>query len=311
MIKSKKQLSGLSGKKFLITGAEGMLGTAFQEMLSEYVSNYEVFPFKKEDLDVTNLEQVISYQNLKPDYILHCASKSNNAPVDYCETHPEESYQIYVKGISNVIQLAKLTNAKLFYPQTFLIFDGKSLPINEDTLPNPLCVYGKHKLEAELLLNDLNNSLIVIMGGFFGGHELDKNFVGKIIPHISQIIRRGEFSIEVGDRVWQPTFTNDLAYNILLLLEMKKSGKYTMACHGQASFYELTKEIVSILNIENQIKVIPISASQFSKKESAERPLLALIENKRLTKENLDYQRRWQDSLKEYLSHPYFMEMFN
>lgn len=308
---SKKQLSKLSGKKFLITGAGGMLGRAFQEMLDEYTSDCKVFSFEKKDLDITNRKQVISYKNLKPDYILHCASKSNNAPVDYCEAYPEESYEIYVTGMSNVIQLAKLTNAKLFYPQTFLIFDGESLPINEDTLPNPLCVYGKHKLQAELLLNDFQNSLVVIMGGFFGGRELDKNFVGKIIPHISQLIKNGVTSIEVGDRVWQPTFTNDLAYNILALLEMEKNGKYTMACHGQASFYELTKEILSLLNIESQIKVKPVNASKFSKKEAAKRPLLALIENKKLIQENLDFQRRWQESLKEYLDDPYFKIMFN
>ena len=92
-----------------------------------------------------------------------------------------------------------MLNPKLFYPQTFLIFDGESLPINENTLPNPLCIYGKHKLQAELLLNDFQNSLVVIMGGFFGGRELDKNFVGKIIPHISQLIKSNVTSIEVGD----------------------------------------------------------------------------------------------------------------
>ena len=65
-------------------------------------------------------------------------------------------------------------------------------------------------------------------------------------------------------------------------------------------FYELTKEIVSILNIKNKIKIIPVSASKFSSKESAMRPALALIENKKLTQENLDLQRKWQDSLREY-----------
>ena len=307
---SKKQLTKLSGKRFLITGAGGMLGRAFQEMLDLYVPDSEVFPLTKEEFDVTNEEEVLSYQDLKPDYILHCASKSNNAPVDYCETHSEESYKIYVTGMSNVIKLAKLTNAKLFFPQTFLIFDGVPISINEDTLPNPLCVYGKHKLQAELLLNDFDNSLVVIMGGFFGGRELDKNFIGKILPHISQLIKSNVTSIEVGDRVWQPTFTNDLAYNILFLLEIEKNGRYTMACHGQASFYELTKEIVSLLNIENKIDVLPVSASQFSQKESAKRPSLVLIENEKLLKENLDFQRKWQDSLKEYLSNQYFQNMF-
>ena len=32
--------------------------------------------------------------------------------------------------------------------------------------------------------------------------------------------------MEIGDRVWQPTFTDDLAYNSLILLANNKSGKY-------------------------------------------------------------------------------------
>ena len=83
-----------------------------------------------------------------------------------------------------------------------------------------------------------------------------------------------------------------------------------MASHGQASFYELAKEIVSLLDLKNKIKIIPVDSSKFSKKEKAKRPLLALIENKRLKKEGLDCQRRWEDSLKEYLSHQFFKNLF-
>jgi len=309
---SKQKLTKLSGKTFLITGAGGMLGRSFQEILNKFVDDSKIYALSKEELDVTNKEQVLSFQSLKPDFIIHCVSISSDStnPVDYCETHVEESYDLYVTGMSNIIELAKLTHAKLFYPQTFLIFDGKSLPINEDSQPSPLSIYGKHKHQAQLLLNGITNHLVVIMGGFFGGRDLDKNFVGKITSHIANLIETGVTSIEIGDRVWQPTFTNDLAYNILFLLENNKSGKYTMASHGKASFYELTKEIVSILNIKNKIKIIPVSASKFSSKESAMRPVLALIENKKLTQENLDVQREWQDSLREYLSHSYFLNLF-
>ena len=155
------------------------------------------------------------------------------------------------------------------------------IPINEDTKPKPLSVYGKHKLEAELYaLKDLSEVLVVRMAGFFGGREKDKNFVGKIVSQIARLVQDDESSIEIGNRIWQPTYTNDLALNCLLLLSEEKNGKYNMASHGQASFYELAKEIVSLLGIKNKIKIIPVDSSKFSKKEKAKRPLLALIENK-------------------------------
>ena len=310
MINIKKDLSKLSGKKFLINGGEGMLGIAFYEMLTEYVPNCEIIRCTKKELDVTNLNQVLSYDNEKFDYIIHCASISSLTPVDYCEEHPDESYKVYVEGINNIIELAKKTNAKLLYPQSFLIYDGESNPVNENTLPKPLCVYAKHKLKSELIIfNELQNSLVVRMGGFFGGREKDKNFVGKIISEILRKIDHQEKSLEIGDRIWQPTFTNDLALNCLLLLANEKSGKYNMASHGKASFYELTKEIVSILSLDKKINLIKINSLKFSKKEKAKRPLLVLMSNHKLEKEKLDIQRNWQEGLKEYLGHQYFKKL--
>ena len=311
MVDIKKDLSKLSGKTFLINGAEGMLGIAFYEILTEYVPNCKIIQCTKKELDVTNLNQVLSYDDKKFDYIIHCASISSLTPVDYCEEHPDESYKVYIEGIKNIIKLAKKVNAKLLYPQSFLIYDGESNPVNENTLPKPLSVYAEDKLKSELIiLNELQDSLIVRMGGFFGGRENDKNFVGKIIPEILRKIHDDEKVLEIGDRVWQPTFTNDLALNCLLLLANQKSGKYNMASKGKASFYELTKEIVSILSLDKKIKLVKINSLEFSKKEKAERPLLVLMNNDKLEKEGLDIQRSWQEGLKEYLGHQYFKKLF-
>ena len=37
---------------------------------------------------------------------------------------------------------------------------------------------------------------------------------------------------------------------------------------------------------------------------------IAVIENTRLKQESLDLQRKWDESLKEYLSHSYFRDLF-
>ena len=81
----------------------------------------------------------------------------------------------------------------------------------------------------------------------------------------------------IGDRVWQPTFTDDLAYNSLVLLANNKNGKYNMASHGSCSFFELTKELIKILNIEDRFTVSRISAKILSKREVARRPLSVIM----------------------------------
>jgi dTDP-4-dehydrorhamnose reductase len=290
-------------KKILITGGEGMLGTACTAIFSQH---HEVRSCGRATLDVTKKKDFLPYISWRPDVVLHTAAIVN---ADYCEEHPDEARKVQIGGTENVIAFCKETGARLFYPQSFLIFDGKENPITEKTKPNPLSVYGRMKLEAEeLIRRELPLSLIVRMGGFFGGEEKDKNFVGKFTRHLKKCLDEGVRSIDVGDRVWQPTYTEDLALNSLVLIEKDKGGVYNMASRGHASFFEIAEEMISIFGIGDHIAIQKIDASTIQ--EKAVRPMVAVMENTRLRAEGLNGMRPWQEALQEYLSRPYFQKMF-
>ena len=206
--------------------------------------------------------------------------------------------------------MADACNAKVLYPQSFLIFDGKVNPINEETIPNPLSTYGLLKFEAEKAIVDSNiDSLIIRMAGFFGGYQKDKNFVGKIIPVILGKIKSGVNEIEVGDRVWQPTYTFDLALNSMILLENNESGFYSMSSLNSASFYQLAVKITEYLGIDSLISVKEVSSQQFDKAEAAKRPHDAILSNEKLDRKGMNSQRNWEESLLEYLDDDYYKNM--
>ncbi|OGZ47403.1 MAG: hypothetical protein A3J54_02345 [Candidatus Ryanbacteria bacterium RIFCSPHIGHO2_02_FULL_45_13b] len=292
-------------KRVLITGANGMLGSAFAHHLSE--KGYTVHAMDHAALDVTNRDAVLTEQDWKPDWIIHCAGIVN---ADFCEENRDVCFQNHVDGTKHVIELAKVTRAKLFYPQSFLIFDGEENPITEETTPHPLSVYGEAKWEAEqIVCKELPDALVIRMGGFFGGCERDKNFVGKFARHLKKSIDEGIQTIPVSDRVWQPTYTKDLAENCTLLLENKKNGIYHMASHGEASFFELAAAMVEMFGIGNKISITKMPANEY--KEKAKRPLRAIMENKRLQEEGLDRMRPWRETLEEYLQNEYFQNLFH
>ena len=301
-------LKNLSGKKFLITGCKGMLGNSFLNQLKTHVQNPKIYCFNKSELNVSDTKSFNKYEDLKPDFIIHCAALVN---ADLCEEDKKKGKVNILEGTKNIINFAKINNSKIFYPQSFLIYNDTNKLIDENTIPKPLSEYGNLKLEAEnIVLNSSSNAISVRMGGFFGGEEKDNNFVGKITSHIAKLIKAGENNMEIGDRVWQPTFTNDLAYNSLILLANNKNGKYNMASHGSCSFFELTNELLKILNIEKVFTINRISAKILNKREIARRPLSVIMSNSRLKQENLDRQRDWEISLKEYLKKPYFNNLF-
>jgi dTDP-4-dehydrorhamnose reductase len=285
-----------------------MLGRAFQHELVKLVPSAQVHAKNKIELDIRSPDDFAVYDAIAPHFVIHCAALVD---ADRCEDHPEEGRESIVEGTRHAIEYAKRSGAKLFYPQSFLIHDGRT-PIDEDTAPEPLCVYGRLKAEAESLILDKSagSSLSVRMGGFFGGAQADDNFVGRMTPHLARLLREGKSSIDIGNRVWQPTYTHDLAANSLLLLAHGASGIYCMASHGSASFHELTVEIARLVGIDQKIRIGRVDASLLASKERASRPLKAEMTNKRLQAEGLDRQRTWQYSLAEYLANPYFKELF-
>ena len=156
------------------------------------------------------------------------------------------------------------------------------------------------------MLVGTHDALSVRMGGFFGGESCDKNFVGFFTPHMFKLIRQGTNFIDIGNRVWQPTYTNDLAANCLLLLAADRSGIYCMASHGSTSFYDLAVEIAAQLGISDKITIGHADMAVLAAKEKMRRPKSVIIRNMRLQAEGLDRQRPWQQSLYEYLNQPFF-----
>lgn len=283
-----------------------MLGRAFQFQLKKHMPTAEVLALSKHDWNVTDQSRVDEFAKWLLEgrsLIIHCASLVS---VEGCNENRLLAREIIVSGARNVVNLAKMSDTKIIYPQTFLIYDGTINPIDEKTLPNPQTYYALLKLEAENLISELPQSLIIRMAGFFGGEEKDKNFVGVIIPKIHKAIKEKVLSYDVGDRVWQPTYTNDLAFNALALSKADKSGVYVMACKGYASFYELTLEIADILGWNKLIKINKVPSKLFAASEPGIRPVKAVMNNRALESEGFNFQRPWKESLREYLSSKYF-----
>lgn len=288
----------------LVTGGEGMLGCAFAQMAAHF-PRFQIFAPGKQDLDVRDLHAVNRWsERIAGGWVVHCAARVD---VEGCAREPDAARETIVTGTENVARLLKASGARMLYPQSFLTYDGATNPIAEDEIPRPLSFYGELKYAAEQRLVEIvDDPLIIRMAGFFGGEAADKNFVGRIIPVMHKTMVEGEKEFKVGDRVWQPTWTNDLAFNCLHLMERDACGSYQMACRGQASFAELAQEIVIALGWQDHLEIATVLADSVEGSELGRRPAAAILSCARLDRENANLQRPWQSTLHAYLHHPFF-----
>ena len=288
----------------LVTGGAGMLGSAFADQAGRF-AGFDLHVAPHAELDVRDADAVATWQDrVVGGWIVHCAGLVD---VEGCAREPDFARQTIVEGTRNVAMLARDAGARLLYPQSFLIYDGRENPIREEEEPRPLSFYGELKYEAEQVVRDLTTDpLIIRMAGFFGGEAADKNFVGRIIPVMHAAILRGETSFNVGDRVWQPTWTEDLARNSLDLMARGSSGTYQMACEGHATFAELAHEIVAALGWSDRLAITPVSAQAVAQSELGRRPDVAILSCDRLTAEQVNGQQPWRAALHAYLAHEFF-----
>lgn len=288
----------------LVTGGKGMLGREFAAE-AQWHGGVAIDAPGREELDVRDAAAMMARAaSVEGGWVVNCAAKVD---VEGCARDPDTARAIIVDGTRNAVALAKAAGARLFYPQSFLVYDGATNPIPEAETPRPLSLYGQLKFEAEqIVLDAMDDALIVRMAGFFGGEDKDKNFVGRIIPVMFDAMQRGDAVFKVGDRVWQPTWTRDLATNSLHLMLAGATGTWQMACHGQATFAELAHEIVTALGWSDRFAIETVDATLVAQSELGRRPDVAVLSCARLKAENMDLQRDWRATLHAYLRHPFF-----
>ena len=275
--------------KILITGANGQLG---KELAKQYKrkKDIDLILAGRLDLDITSVDQVNAFvKENKPDVIINCAA---HTAVDKCETETEMAYKINTLGPKNLAVAANKIGAEIVQVSTDYVFDGSrdKLLTELDTV-NPQTVYGKTKLEGELLVEKLNPKHYIVRTAWLYGDG--NNFVKTMI----NLSKTNKTLKVVNDQKGTPTSTVDLAKVIIKLIEDKNYGTFHCTCKGECTWYEFAKEIFRLKGIDT--KVLPCTTEEFPR--PAKRPEFSVLRNYRLELTTGDITRTWQEAIKEYL----------
>lgn len=293
-------------KKIYIAGAGGMLGEAFHHVFKdEYNIRCSDKDVNEEWLEFLNFSDFNKYaeevKNFNPDYLFHLGA---NTSLEYCENNSDETYLYNTLSVENAVSISNQLNIPLLYISTAGIFDGKKDLYDDWDTPNPLGVYARSKYMGERFVVENSNRFLVCRAGWMmgGGPKKDKKFIQKLM---SQIKSGKEILHIVDDKDGTPTYTHDFAKTVKELLKSELWGLYNMVCDGQTSRLEVAKELLAILNLENDIKIIPVGSDYFKKEYFAARPASERLINKKLNLRRISKMKDWKIALREYLDKYY------
>jgi dTDP-4-dehydrorhamnose 3,5-epimerase len=278
----------MDGKNIVITGGNGQLGRALQQLLPAAVA------IDRDELDITDPAAVASFDWTGIEVIINAAAYTN---VDGAETPEgaELAQKINVAGVQNLVDLAKAKDLKLVHVSTDYVFDGHLADHLESEPMSPISVYGKTKAEADQIVLGLPKGYIVRTSWVIGD---GKNFVRTMLG----LGQKGISPNVVDDQLGRLTFASELARAIKYLLDKPADyGVYNVTNSGPIkSWADITKEIFADAGFDLSVGYISTEKYFEGKENIAPRPTNSDLNLDKLHSTGFE-SKDWQTELKDYI----------
>lgn len=278
---------GPDSSNILITGADGQLGRALQEIYPDAIKT------DAKELDITNTEALKNFNWSGIEIIINAAAYTN---VDGAETPDGEAaaWAVNDKAVGSLAEIAMQKDLVLVHISTDYVFDGTQKVHSEDEPIKPLGVYGKTKAAGDKKAAQAPKHYILRTSWVIGDGP---NFARAILAAAKQ---RDELKV-VADQFGRPTFTTELARIIDYLLKTKSPyGTYNASNGGDTvNWAGFARAILKEAGSKTQ--VIDTTAKEyFAGKVSSERPKYSSFDLSKL--KSVGYNPKdWREDLKLYI----------
>lgn len=279
--------------KVAVTGASGILGTDIVQELK--AQGWEVLGFTSQNIVLEDLADVRAHLTaFGPAVVIHAAAMTN---VDLCEDDRDAAVKINVIGTHNMSLVAAELGAKMVYISSCGVYGkGKTEPYTELDATHPLTYHHFTKLAGEARVTDHHHRYLILRTGWlFGGAVTQrKNFVEA---------RRREAATatvlkSAGDKFGSPTYTVDLARQLVVLLKQDVYGLFNVVNTGRASRYDYVAEILKLLKLNTPLEKVDSNA--FPRR--ATMPDNEVLDNMYLRLRGLNQMRDWKTALADYIT---------
>jgi dTDP-4-dehydrorhamnose reductase len=239
--------------------------------------------------DLSALEKYFSERSIN--FCINCAAYT---AVDKAETEQENAFLINEDAVGNLATVCAANNTQLIHISTDYVFDGTAnQPYKETDKTNPVSVYGKSKLQGEVLALE-NCAFAIIIRTAWVYSSFGNNFVKTML----RLMKERESINVVSDQIGCPTYAADLALVIMQIIACGKSkdnpGIYHYSNAGITNWYEFAVAIKKLTG--SKCIVNPITTAEYP--TAAKRPAYSVLDTSKITSTFHLAIPAWEESLK-------------
>lgn len=290
----------LAGRRVLVTGAGGQLGTYLRAVLKGVGAEVIGTGSKAAEgvaivADLTDPEAVRqAVDRAAPEIVIHAAAFTD---VDGAERDPERALAVNGDGSRFLAEAARDAGAYLIAVGTDFVFAGDGgAPYPEDATPRPLSVYGASKLAGERAVLETDPTFAVARTAWlYGG-------AGKHFPRTVLSVVRDRGGIEVvADESGSPTFAGDLAAALVRLAGLRGTGIFHLVNEGCASRFGFAQAVAAAAGFEPAVVTATTTAAFLAKYPlPARRPADSTLANRRARALGV-LLRPWREAIDDYV----------
>ena len=250
--------------KIVVLGCKGQLGRCLYDQLS--MTDNDVIYTSRDQIDISDFNR--TKQNIlhfSPDVVINAAAYTE---VDKAEEDQATANHINYLSVAHLATCCAELDCWLVHLSTDYVFDGcSSEPYAEEDQANPQSVYGDTKLKGELAIQSSGCKHIIIRTAWVFS-EYGNNFLKTMLRLGTE---RNELRI-VGDQVGCPTYAQDIAKAIVVILETViseglNSGLYHFSGNSHCSWAEFAESIfyeaLALKVITTKPNVVAITTKEF------------------------------------------------
>ena len=251
-------------KKLLITGVSGLLGNNIAYYLRDqydilglyYMHPIQLKGISTQACDLSNTEKLSRIvDKFDPDIIIHCASLTD---IDACEKDQTITWEVNVKCTKHIVEQIGRSTTKLIYISTDAVYDGEKGDFSEQDETRPKNYYGRTKLQGEIEVLKLKNSL-VFRTNIFGWNVQNKESLGEWILHA---LKDGKQIKGFTDAFFASIYTFELGRIIDMSLQKDLKGIYNGSSGDSCSKYDFALKIADRFGLDPKL-IEPISIKDF------------------------------------------------
>jgi dTDP-4-dehydrorhamnose reductase len=265
--------------KVLVTGANGFVGHYFVQAAlkkgftviatgkGECRLPFSGYPnFIYEEMDFTDPYSIdaVFYKH-KPEAIIHAGAMGKP---DECEQNQMQAYMVNVEGTVHLLITAADYKCFFIFISTDFVFDGDTGMYKEDDQRISVNYYGRTKIEAEDAVMEYEYDWNIIRTVLvYGKPQTGRD---NILTIVKTKLEKGESYNVFSDQVRTPTYVEDLANAVVMIIEKKLNGVFHVSGEEVLTPYEMAIKTAEFFQLDSS-PIKKVTAADMS--QPARRPL--------------------------------------